>query len=56
VIVLKPDAASMASLFCVVVCVVAQPMLNTVQVAATPVNKIDLNSLINFNLIDAKCF
>ncbi len=51
VITLKPDATSILSLFCVLVCVVEQPNNRAVHTAAMPVRKIHFNGLISRNLI-----
>jgi len=55
VMTLKPAATSMLSLFCVLVCVLAQPALSTVHVAATAVRKIYFDGFISCNLIVANC-
>jgi hypothetical protein len=41
----------MLSLFCVPVCVLAQPALSTVQAAATPIRKIYCNGFVGCNLV-----
>jgi hypothetical protein len=52
VITLKPDATSMLSLFCVLVCVLAQLSNNVaVQTVAMLVKKIPLNGFIGFSLV-----
>src|SRR4029453_2164232 len=51
VMTLKPEAANMASLFCVLVCVEAQPKLSTMQATATPGRKISFNCFICSNVI-----
>src|SRR4029077_4547957 len=51
VITLKPDATSMLSRFCVLVCVVAQPNNNAVHAAVVAASKICLNGFIGFDLL-----
>jgi hypothetical protein len=51
VIALNPDAASMLSLFCVVVCVVEQPTNAAVHAVAIPHIKLYLISFIGSNRI-----
>src|SRR5712691_8663809 len=51
VITLKPDATSMLSLFCVLVCVVAQPNKSAVHAAMVMASKICLDDSIGCNLV-----
>jgi hypothetical protein len=48
---LKPEATSMLSLFCVLVCVVAQLANNTVHAAIIVASKICVSDFISLNLV-----